>query len=71
MLNLGRTNIVLDDNLLQEAFRLSKVKTKKELIHEALKEFVATRKRKDLTEIRGKIKFAKGYDYKKLRNRVI
>lgn len=67
---MARTNIVLDDNLLQEAFRLSKVKTKKKLIHEALKEFVATRKQKNLTEIRGKIKFAEGYDYKKLRKRV-
>ncbi len=64
---MSRTNIVLDDNLLKKAFRLSKAKTKKELIHEALKEFIAARSRKNLSKIRGKIKFAEGYNYKTLR----
>ena len=32
-----RTNIVIDDELLNEAFSVSSVKTKKDLIHEALK----------------------------------
>lgn len=31
-----RTNIVIDDDLLKEAFRYSKAKTKKRLIHDAL-----------------------------------
>lgn len=62
-----RTNIVLDDDLVKEAFKHSKAKTKKELIHEALKEFIASRKRKDLRDLRGKIAFRKDYDYKKLR----
>ncbi|MDA2930245.1 type II toxin-antitoxin system VapB family antitoxin [Acidobacteria bacterium AH-259-O06] len=62
-----RTNIVLDDELVKEAFSVSKAKTKKELIHEALREFVSLRKRKDLTELAGSIQFHKGYDHKKLR----
>ncbi len=62
-----RTNIVLEDKLVEEAFRYSNAKTKKELIHEALREFIASRKKLDLRELRGKIVFREGYDYKKLR----
>ena len=62
-----RTNIVIDDDLLADAFSVSAAKTKKELIHEALRDYVRLRRRKDLTELAGKIKFVKGYDHKKLR----
>ncbi|MBM4272762.1 MAG: type II toxin-antitoxin system VapB family antitoxin [Deltaproteobacteria bacterium] len=62
-----RTNIVLDESLMEEAFKLSNVKTKKELIHQALKEFVTNRKRHNLLNLEGKIAFADNYDYKALR----
>ena len=62
-----RTNIVLDDELVEEAFRHSNAKTKRELVDLALREFVANHKRKDVRELRGKISFHPGYDYKKLR----
>lgn len=62
-----RTNIVLDDELVKEAFRHSNANTKRELVDQALREFVATHKRKDLRELRGKVSFHPGYDYKKLR----
>ena len=62
-----RTNIVLDDELVKEAGKYSEATTKKGLINEALKEFVESHKRKNLREIKGKIRFESGYDYKKLR----
>ena len=62
-----RTNIVLDDELVRKAFKHSKARTKKELVHEALEELILARQRRDLRELRGKITFAKGYDYKKRR----
>jgi len=62
-----RTNIVLDDKLLKEAFTYSKAKTKKDLIHEALREFIASKKRFDLRDLKGRIVFREDYDYKKLR----
>ena len=62
-----RTNIVIDDQLLNEAFLLSNAKTKKDLIHEALTEFVRLKKRKDLTELAGAIGLHQKYDHKKLR----
>lgn len=62
-----RTNIVLDDELVEEAFRHSDAKTKRELVDRALREFVDNHKRKDIKELRGQITFHPGYDYKKLR----
>jgi Arc/MetJ family transcription regulator len=62
-----RTNIDIDDELLAKAFSVSHLRTKKELIHEALKEFIRMKKRKDLTELAGFIQFHKDYDHKKLR----
>jgi Arc/MetJ family transcription regulator len=64
-----RTNIVIADDLMEEALRLSGAKTKRDAVRQALEEFIAGRKRRDLKEIRGKIEFAAGYDYKKLRRR--
>ena len=62
-----RTNIVIDDDLLNEAFSVSNARTKKDLIHEALTEFIRIKKRKDMTELAGSIKFYKNYDHKKMR----
>jgi len=62
-----RTNIVIDDELLNEAFSVSKAKTKKDLIHEALIEFIRLKKRKDLVDLAGAVSFHKNYDHKKLR----
>ena len=62
-----RTNINLDDQLVEDAFKLSRARTKKELIHEALEEFVQNRRRLDLRDLEGRIEFAKGYDYRQLR----
>jgi len=62
-----RTNIVIDDDLLEKAFSVSNAKTKKELIHEALKELIKLKKRKDLTKLSGAIEFHQDYDHKKLR----
>jgi Arc/MetJ family transcription regulator len=62
-----RTNIVLDDELVKKALKLSKAKTKKELVHEALTELIAVRQKRDLRELRGRISFLEDYDYKTLR----
>jgi Arc/MetJ family transcription regulator len=62
-----RTNIVLDDQLVREAQALSHIKTKRALIEQALKEFVAHRKRLNLRELKGVGGIRSGYDYKSLR----
>jgi Arc/MetJ family transcription regulator len=63
-----RTNIVLNDKLVDEAFKFSHaISTKKELIETALKEYVNNRKRKNIRELKGKINFNDDYNYKSMR----
>jgi len=52
-----RTNIVLDDDLVREGLKLTKLKTKKELINFALKELIARKKRKKLLNLEGKVEW--------------
>ena len=62
-----RTNVVLDENLVQEAFKYAKGKTKRDLVHQALQEFVEHHRRLDVRELRGKVTIQEGYDHKKIR----
>jgi len=62
-----RTNIVIDDKLMEQALRVSGLTTKKEVVELALVEFVQRHTRKDLQELQGKIQFADNYDYKTMR----
>jgi Arc/MetJ family transcription regulator len=62
-----RTNIVLNDDLVKEAFCYTTAKTKRELIEIALREFVANHKRRNILDLRGKIKIRQDYNHKKLR----
>jgi Arc/MetJ family transcription regulator len=54
---MARTNIDLDDGLVEEGLRVFGCKTKKELIHLALKELLKTEKRKEILKLRGKLKW--------------
>ena len=49
---LARTNVMIDLDLIQEACRLTGVKTKKDVIACALKELVSQRKRQKLLTLR-------------------
>ena len=62
-----RTNIVIDDTLVAEALRLSRLKTKRELVDAALREFVDHRKRLNLRDLKGSGGIRRDYDYKSLR----
>ena len=62
-----RTNIVLDDNLVAKALKVSRMHTKKDLVTIALKEFIRNHSRLDIRKLKGKISFRKDYDYKALR----
>ena len=63
-----RTNVVLNDELVDEAFKYSQeISTKRELIEIALKEYVDNRKRKNIRDLKGRIKFRENYDHKAMR----
>ena len=50
-----RTNIELDEKLVDEAMKLTQKKTKKELVNYAIQELVSRMKRKKLLELEGKV----------------
>jgi Arc/MetJ family transcription regulator len=58
-----RTNIIIDDDIMRAAMEISGIRTKKAVVEQALREFVARHARKDLNELRGKVRFAENYDY--------
>ena len=62
-----RTNVVLDDQLVKRALKVSRLPTKKKLITQALEEYVRNHSRLDIRDLQGKIRFRKDYDHKSLR----
>jgi Arc/MetJ family transcription regulator len=54
---MARTNIDLDDRLVEEGLRVFQCKTKKELIHLALQELLKTEKRKEILKLRGQLQW--------------
>ncbi|MEW6085208.1 MAG: type II toxin-antitoxin system VapB family antitoxin [Chloroflexota bacterium] len=50
-----RTNIVLDDKLIGRAQKLTGIKTKREVVHEALRLLILLSEQADLRSLRGKI----------------
>jgi len=57
-----RTNIVLDEKLVEEAMRLSNAHTKKEVVDMALQNFVSYLKRRDMKKLFGKVKWEGNLD---------
>ena len=50
-----RTNIEIDDDVLEEARRLTGLSTKRETVDYALRELVARQRRGDILSLRGKV----------------
>ncbi len=63
-----RTNIELDSDLIREAQELGGIKTKQAVVHQALLEFVAHRKRLDVRHLKGAELLDPDYDHKAARN---
>ena len=63
------TNLAIDDDLLARALKLGKLPSKRATVNQALREFVARRKRLAAIDLFGTIEFAKGWDYKADRKR--
>lgn len=63
-----RTNIVIDDTLVQEALALSGAKTKRELVDRALRELVERLRRRDIIDLYGSDGMDPDYDYKAARS---
>ncbi len=55
---MSRTNIVLDDDLIQNCMDITGLKTKKSVVNYALKEVVRKNKQKRLLELKGKVNWS-------------
>jgi Arc/MetJ family transcription regulator len=63
------TNLALDDNLIEEARRAGRHKTKKDAVTAALAEYVQRRKQLRILKAFGSVDFDPKYDYKAERRR--
>lgn len=52
-----RTNINIDNSLINKAKKLGKIKTKKEVVNLALESYIKSLNRKKLLELAGKVKW--------------
>ncbi|MBP6008588.1 MAG: type II toxin-antitoxin system VapB family antitoxin [Rhodoferax sp.] len=58
------TNLALDDELIEEARQLGGLRTKKDVVTQALQEYVQRRRQSKLLELFGTVDFEEGFDAK-------
>lgn len=59
------TNLAIDENLLLDALQAGNLKTKKDTVNEALREFIQRRKQAEIIKIFGSIDFDPKYNHKR------
>lgn len=63
------TNLAIDDKLIIQAQKVGGLKTKKDTVTLALKEFISRRKQEEIISLFCSIEYNSDYNYKKLRKR--
>ena len=63
------TNLAIDDELLEEALRVGGLRTKKDTVNEALREYIQRRRQAKIVKLFGTVEFDQRYDHKKQRRR--
>ena len=63
------TNLSIDTALLETALKTGGMKTKKDTVNLALREFVQRRKNAEILSLFGTVVYEADYDYKKMRRR--
>ena len=61
-----RTNIVLDDKLVERAQKLTGIKTKRDVVHEALRTLILLNEQAEIRNLRGKLKWEGDLDEQRL-----
>jgi Arc/MetJ family transcription regulator len=61
-----RTNVVVDDDLMESALKVSGLRTKKDAIEEGLKLLVQVKGQKRIKQFRGKLKWSGNLDQMRL-----
>jgi Arc/MetJ family transcription regulator len=63
------TNLAIDDKLLEEAVGVGGLRTKKDTVNQALREFIQRRRQAKIVRLFGTVEFDPTYDHKKQRRR--
>jgi Arc/MetJ family transcription regulator len=63
------TNLAIDDKLLEEAVRVGGLRTKKDTVNQALREYIQRRRQAKIIKLFGTVEFDAAYDHKKQRRR--
>jgi Arc/MetJ family transcription regulator len=63
------TNLAIDDKLIEQAKIIGGHKTKKDVVTEALEEYIQRRRQLQVLSLTGKIDYDEKFDYKVLRKR--
>ena len=58
---MKRTNVVIDEELIEEARKLTGLRTQRQLIDHALRELVRRKKAKFILQLRGKVDWSGDY----------
>lgn len=61
------TQVVLDDQMIEEGLRMTGLRTQQELLALALAELIRSRSKKNLLDLAGEIRFREGFDHKAFR----
>ena len=64
------TNLPIDDKLLEEAVRVGGLRTKKDTVNEALREYIQRRRQRKIVKLFGTVEFDPSHDYKRQRRGV-
>ena len=54
---MKRTNVVLDEKLIEEAKKLGGFRFTREVIHEAVKQYVRNKRRRRILDLAGKVQW--------------
>jgi Arc/MetJ family transcription regulator len=65
LVNIVRTNIVIDDRLMKQAMRGSGATTKREAVERGLQTLIALKKRERIRRFRGKLRWDGDLDAKR------
>lgn len=63
------TNVVINEDLLNEAFKIGGLRTKRETVTLALEEFIHRRRQRHVLRSLGTFEFRRDWDYRKCRSK--
>ena len=61
------SNLLIDNELMDSALKIGGLKSKKDTVNQALREFIQRRKSAEIIELFGTVEYVSGYNHKDAR----